>query len=253
VTKDRFLPLNVLFLAAGFGTRLGKTGEKTAKGLFRNANGQTITDLLIKDLWQFPFIKDYALVTNQRFYQQYQDHFNQNYPNLKIKIINDGANSPKNRLGAIADLILALDVLNWWNKNVLVLPSDRNPGSILAKLIQFAQKHPLAFNTVLRITDKSEIKNKRGCAVINEQNEITDFVEKPANPPSNLASVPFYIFPKKSLALVKKYKNSGGNMDAPGNLIPWLLENNFPVYAYVTKEEALDIGTLEELAEFQKN
>jgi len=265
VTNPNSLLLNVLFLAAGFGTRLGETGKKTAKGLFKNGVGQTIIDLLIKDLKQFSFIKDYALVTNNHFYQQYQNHRDQNYPTLNLKIINDGANNPENRLGAIADLILALNTLNWWDKNVLVLPSDTTANSILPKFIKFSQQHPNSFNTVLKVTTKEKIKNKRGCGIIDQHNCMTDFVEKPSDPPSNLASVPFYVYSQKSLKLLKKYKvnrearegtlgyqQSNKNMDAPGNIIPWLLENNFPVHVYITEEKTIDIGSLEELKKFQK-
>ncbi len=250
--KRDLLPLQALLLAAGYGTRLKEVGQKTAKGLFKNQQQLSITDLTLQQLQQLPQIKQVALVTNNRFACQYREHLDQAHPNHDIQILNDGSNQPKNRLGSLGDLVFALKQLEWWQDNVLVLPSDRTPEHIIPNLIQLFQQHPKAFITCVSKDSKQKIKNKSGCAQLNSQQQIISFEEKPAKPKSNYRALPFYIFPPQALELLQQYQKAGNNMDAPGNIIPWLISCDFPVYAYTTKKISFDIGSLEELALFKQ-
>lgn len=244
--------LNALILAAGYGTRLKKIGEKTAKGLFKNCQNFTILDLIILKLSKNQAIKQIALVTNNRFYHQYKDHLSSNYPKIKITIINDGSTQPENRLGSLGDLHFAVDQLNWWNKNLLVLPSDRTPENIISALISDFKNDFSSFFVGVIKESKERIKNKSGCAVLNQYNQIVEFVEKPKNPKSDYLALPFYIFPSQALVLLKEYKTQKNNMDSPGNIVPWLISQKFPVKACLTERKSFDIGNLEELSSFQK-
>jgi glucose-1-phosphate thymidylyltransferase len=243
--------LYAIILAAGYGTRLKDKGKKTPKGLFKNKQDLSITDMAISQLMRYEAISKIALITNQRFFKQYRNHLTAKYPELNIKIINDGSTQPENRLGSLGDLFFALEELGWWDKNLLVLPSDRTPENIISHLILLFKKTPNSFITCVAQEPKEKIKNKSGCAVLNKQQQIIDFEEKPLSPKSNLRAIPFYIFPQTSLALLKKYRDKGQNMDSPGNIIPWLLKNKFPVQAHVTHKNSFDIGDLQELASFQ--
>jgi glucose-1-phosphate thymidylyltransferase len=244
-------PLNILFLAAGYGTRLKKIGEQTPKGLFKNSKNTSITDMIVGCLKKIPQIQDWALVSNNRFFENYQDYFSQNYPQLKIRILNDGTNNPEERLGSLGDLVFVLDELNWWDKSVLVLASDRTPEGIIPHLVKLYNQHPDCFITCVAQQSKEIIANRSGCAELDSNQQIISFEEKPAQPKSNYQAIPFYIFPQKSLKLLKKYHQSNKNMDAPGNIIPWLLQHNFPVYAHITNKTSIDIGNLEDLKKFR--
>ncbi len=85
----------------------------------------------------------------------------------------------------------------------------------------------------------------------DEEMKIKEFVEKPENPESNLASMGIYIFNWK---ILKKYMNeninAGKNMDDFGqNVIPAFLDAKEKVYAYPFKGYWKDVGTLESLWE----
>jgi len=245
--------LSALILAAGYGTRLKEVGEKTAKGLFKNKQSLSILDLILKKLLAQTTVENIALVTNDRFYQQYNNHLKINYPSAQIKLINDHSTHPNNRLGSLGDLHFAVNKLDWWDKNLLVLPSDRTPEDIVSGIIVDFLKQPTAFYVAVNKSSKEKIKNKSGCAVLNENLQIISFDEKPENPQSDYLALPFYIFPKTALSLLNQYKTENNNMDSPGNIVPWLIANDFPVYAHITNKKSFDIGDLLELKEYQDN
>ena len=99
-------------------------------------------------------------------------------------------------------------------------------------------------NAVIDVKDQNIIKNKLGCVILRKD-RIINFIEKPDQPASTITSIPFYIFPKKSLVLIKKYLKEGNNPDAPGSIIPWLM-NKIACYGFlVNKGSYYDVGTTE--------
>ena len=85
----------------------------------------------------------------------------------------------------------------------------------------------------------------------NEDSSIYEFEEKPANPKSNLASMGVYIFDWKMLkGYFEEVDNNGANYDDFGkNLIPKMLEDQIPLFAYPFKGYWRDVGTIESLWE----
>ena len=85
----------------------------------------------------------------------------------------------------------------------------------------------------------------------NEDSSIYEFEEKPANPKSNLASMGVYIFDWKMLkGYFEEVVNNGANYDDFGkNLIPKMLEDQIPMFAYPFKGYWRDVGTIESLWE----
>lgn len=85
----------------------------------------------------------------------------------------------------------------------------------------------------------------------NEDSSIYEFEEKPANPKSNLASMGVYIFDWKMLkGYFEEVDNNGVNYDDFGkNLIPKMLEDQIPMFAYPFKGYWRDVGTIESLWE----
>ena len=84
-----------------------------------------------------------------------------------------------------------------------------------------------------------------------ETDQITEFVEKPPVPESNLASMGIYIFNWKLLRklLLADMKNPESNHDFGKDIIPTLLADNKRLFAYRFKGYWKDVGTIDSLWE----
>ena len=83
-----------------------------------------------------------------------------------------------------------------------------------------------------------------GIMITDENNRITDFEEKPANPRSNLASMGIYIFNWKTLKEALIAKASQPNLDFGKHVIPYCHDQGAPMYAYEFNGYWKDVGTL---------
>ena len=84
-----------------------------------------------------------------------------------------------------------------------------------------------------------------------ETDRITEFVEKPPVPESNLASMGIYIFNWKLLRklLLADMKNPDSNHDFGKDIIPTLLGDEKRLFAYRFKGYRKDVGTIDSLWE----
>ena len=96
-----------------------------------------------------------------------------------------------------------------------------------------------------------EEASRFGIVVTDEDNRITEFEEKPAEPKSNLASMGIYIFNWKLLRkkLVADMKDPDSNHDFGKDIIPTLLNDGKKLYAYKFKGYWKDVGTIDSLWE----
>jgi glucose-1-phosphate thymidylyltransferase len=82
--------------------------------------------------------------------------------------------------------------------------------------------------------------------VLDENNRVLEFAEKPQEPKSAWGVPPLYLYPRETLPRIHDYLANGGNPDAPGHFVEWLSRAE-PVYAYKMNGNVLDIGNLESL------
>jgi len=89
-----------------------------------------------------------------------------------------------------------------------------------------------------------EEASRFGIMITDDNRQIIDFEEKPANPRSNLASMGIYIFNWKTLkeALVKMADQPA--LDFGKHVIPYCREKGAPMYAYEFTGYWKDVGTL---------
>lgn len=100
--------------------------------------------------------------------------------------------------------------------------------------------------TVSVIEVPMEEASRFGIMSVDEEDRITKFTEKPAEPDSNLASMGVYIFSWKVLrkALLEDHDDPGSDHDFGKNIIPKLLAEGKKLSAYRFKGYWRDVGTV---------
>ena len=89
-----------------------------------------------------------------------------------------------------------------------------------------------------------EEASRFGILIADENKQITEFEEKPANPRSNLASMGIYIFSWKVLKEALIELSEQQNCDFGKHVIPYCFEQNKRLFAYEYNGYWKDVGTL---------
>ncbi|MBI4394733.1 MAG: nucleotidyltransferase family protein [Candidatus Omnitrophica bacterium] len=232
--------MNVIFLCAGYATRLYPLTENRPKPLLQVA-GKTLLDHLLEKLEPIPSLEKAILVSNGRFYRHFCKWRETVQHKIAITVINDGTEDPAHRLGAIQDLKLALN--SECATDVLVLAGDNLFDAELLPFVSFAEsKSPLPVVGVYDVQDKT-LAQKYGLIKTDSSGKITAFFEKPKNPQTTLASMGIYYFPKETLTYIDRYLEENQNPDAPGYYIKWLAEET-NVFVFPFRGSWFDIGDL---------
>lgn len=232
-----------IILAAGYGTRLGPLGEKTPKALLP-VKGRPVINYLLAQLAAIG-ITQILLVTNDRFHGAFLDWLDlagDALP-LPVTIINDGTTAPENRLGAVRDIALALDNLPE-PCDVFVSASDNLYTGDLSCLLQrfHEKKDPVA--ALIKQTDPA-VLTRSGVGQVDDTGRLIAFVEKPKQPPSQLAAAPLYVYPADIRRDIDIFlADDSQNHDAPGYLVSFLVSQR-TVWGEVLGGVRHDIGNLE--------
>ena len=240
--------MKAMILAAGCGTRLVHIAKYIPKA-FMKINNKPIINYIIDKINEIPEINQIIVITNNKFYsvfEEWQQHIQQEKGNEKtITIVNDNTNSNEERLGALGDLIFALDKINV--DDILVLASDNLFDFNLKELTENKGRDAVGVYEL----PKEIIKGKYGVVETDGNGKMIGFQEKPEMPKTNLASTGIYLFKKETLPLIRKYANGGHSLEGPGKLLEWLYKEK-DVYAHIFKGKWFDIGSLEELEKAKK-
>jgi len=233
--------LKALILAAGYGTRVYPLTMDLPKALLPVA-GKPVINYLVEEIEQTGRVDDIFVVTNNKFFDQFEDWMQQLDVRMGIEILNDGTDYNENRLGAIGDIALTIEKANL-KDNLLVAASDNIFGFSFKKLCRFYEEQQTDCITVRVLEDVRKLRTT-GVAELDDAFRVISFTEKPESPRSNLACPPVYIFRNDTLPLIGEYLRRGGNPDAPGFFIEWLVGQK-PVHAFQFDEPRYNIGDLE--------
>lgn len=233
--------MKCIVLAAGYATRLYPLTRNRPKPLLPVADVPILEHILHK-VERVGQVDRICIVTNDRFYEQFESWLEQYDSPKEIRIINDGTTDNDNRLGAIADIRFALDHEHIQD-DILVMAGDNLFDFELTDFVDFFHEVGHDCITVHELDDEEALK-KTGVVEIDERGKVLSFEEKPEYPRSNLAAPPIYLYRSETLGAIQTYLDEGGNPDAPGHFIPWLITQK-DVYAYQFEGSRYDIGTHE--------
>lgn len=232
--------MKAIVLAGGFSTRLYPLTEYFPKALLP-IGGKAILSYTLDQLVRIKLIDGIALISNHRYSGIFKPWLRAEY-GKKIRLFDNMVSNPEQRFGSIGDLLYVLTHTGW-HDDIIVVASDTLTSLSLSEFISFFGKHRGIVTAVYKTSDPSIIAGKLGCAIIDGA-KLVAFVEKPEIPQSPYTGVPFYIFPREVLSLIRQYFDEGNASDAPGSILPWLL-TKVPAFAFDVSGYYYDVGTLE--------
>jgi glucose-1-phosphate adenylyltransferase len=128
---------------------------------------------------------------------------------------------------------------------VLILSGDHIYEMNYDAMIAFHRDHGAAA-TLATISVPLAEASRFGIIGMDDNYRVTSFVEKPANPPSNRANMGVYLFNMDVLdrALWEDHQRKDSSHDFGKDILPRLVRDNQPLYAYPYSGYWVDVGTI---------
>ena len=234
-----------IVIAAGYATRLGELTKNFPKPLLKIGNN-TILGRMLDDIDAIPDIDEHIIITNHKFAHIFNEWKDQQAYTKTITIIDDGTETNDTRLGAVCDLLFAMDKLQI-DDDLLVVAADNLLFFSFRDFVDFAKAKG---TSCIICHDQPSIQKlqRTGVVVLDENNKVLNMEEKPEHPKSHWAVPPFYIYKKHDLDLVRHSVENGCGKDAPGNLAHYMVEHTvmhaWPM-AGTGENLRFDIGSLD--------
>jgi glucose-1-phosphate adenylyltransferase len=129
---------------------------------------------------------------------------------------------------------------------VLILSGDHIYEMDYDVLIQY-HREKRAAATICTITVPLDEASRYGIVDVNDDYSVRSFIEKPENPPGNLANMGVYVFSYPVLERMLKEDHDLGNSnhDFGKDILPRMVEEGMGVYAYPYGGYWIDVGTVE--------
>ena len=159
-----------------------------------------------------------------------------------MTIIDDGTSSNETRLGAVCDLLFAMEQLQI-DDDMLVVAADNLLFFSFQEFVDFAREK--GTSCIMCHEEPSIEKLQRtGVVELDDQMKVLGMEEKPEVPKSHWAVPPFYIYLRRDLDLVRHSVENGCGKDAPGNLAHYMVEHT-TMHAWPMSAGRFDIGSLD--------
>ena len=232
--------MDCLLLAAGYATRLYPLTERMPKPLLK-VKGKFILDWIVDDVDRLDRVNRFVVVSNHKYYKNFLDWKADKKTKADIVVLDDGTESNETRLGAVADIALAVDRLSL-HEDLLVAAGDNVLDFSLGRLLDYfdQKKAPCVMRYY---EDNPAVLKKGGVMEVNDCDQAVSMEEKPERPKANWLIPPFYCYPKETLPMIAQGIRAGCQTDAPGSFFAWLCKQR-PVYAMKMPGKRYDIGDL---------
>lgn len=251
--------MKCVVIAAGYATRLGELTKNFPKPLLKIGEN-TIMGKMLDDIDKIPDITEHVIITNHKFAPIFEEWaktntdlsdttdnpLNPNYPCSKYKksitIVDDGTETNETRLGAVCDLLFAMEKLSI-DDDLLVVAADNLLFFSFQEFVDFAKEKG---TSCIMCHEQLSIEKlqRTGVVELDAANKVLGMEEKPQQPKSHWAVPPFYIYLKKDLDLVRHSVENGCGKDAPGNLAHYMVEHT-TMHAWPMSAGRFDIGSLD--------
>ena len=234
-------------LAAGYATRLYPLTENFPKPLLE-IEGTSIIDRLISDVDAIDKIDEHIIVCNHKFLPNFEKWASESNYTKTVTVLDDGSVENENRLGAVRDLLFAIETKQLHNDDLLVIAADNVLDFSFRGFVDyFKEKHTSLIMTHYE-PDMAALQ-RTGVIAIDSNDRVLEMQEKPREPKSHYAVPPFYIYKKNDIKYIQECISEGCNTDAPGSLVIAMLTKTV-FHTWHMTGKRYDIGTLESYLNF---
>ena len=273
--------MKCVIIAAGYATRLGELTKNFPKPLLKIGEN-TILGRMLDDIDLISEIDEHVIITNHKFAPIFEewvkanmnltnntnresnaDHTDQTDNKIReiceirvqkekaslcskwrkpITIVDDGTETNETRLGAVCDLLFAMEKLSI-DDDLLVVAADNLLFFSFQEFVDFAKEKG---TSCIMCHEQPSIEKlqRTGVVELDAEMRVLGMEEKPQVPKSHWAVPPFYIYLKKDLELVRNSVANGCGKDAPGNLAHYMVEHT-TMHAWPMSAGRFDIGSLD--------
>ncbi len=237
--------MKTIVIAAGYATRLGELTRNFPKPLLKIGES-TILGRMLDDIDGIDEIDEHIIVTNHKFAPVFEEWARNQHYSKPVTIVDDGTQTNETRLGAVCDLLFAMDKLGI-DDDLLVVAADNLLFFSFADFVKFAREKDSSCIICHRQPSVEKLR-RTGVVVLDENHKVLNMEEKPQEPKTTWAVPPFYIYLKKDLDLVRNSVADGCGKDAPGNLAHYMCDHTlmhaWPM-AGTGENLRFDIGSLD--------
>ena len=239
-----------IVLAAGYATRLYPVTENFPKPLLE-VGGISILDRLISDIDAIDEVDEHIIVSNRKYLPHFEKWAAASRYTKSISIIDDGSIENESRLGAVRDLVLAIETKQLYDDDLLVIAADNLLTFSFRGFIDYFKEKQTSLIMTYYEPDAT-VLSRFGVISINSNNKVLEMQEKPCNPKSHYLAPPFYIYKKSDVKLIQECVSEGCKTDAPGSLVQSMLSKTI-FYAWSMPGKRFDIGTLDTYNQLKDN
>ena len=279
--------MKTIVIAAGYATRLYPLTENFPKPLLEIGKS-TILDRMLDDIDTIPEIDEHIVVTNHKFagiFEEWAKHRHAQFDHSRhsgldftrhsgldstrhsgldpesqtpdqvrgddknIRILDDGTTTNETRLGAVRDLVLAIETFSI-DEDILVVAADNILDFSFRGFVEAF--HSKGTSMIMCHHEPELYKLQRtGVIAVDADMRVLLMQEKPQEPVSHLAVPPFYIYRKEDLPLIRSAIANGCGADAPGNLAHYLVDRT-AIHAWMMPAGRFDIGSLDTYEEAKR-
>jgi mannose-1-phosphate guanylyltransferase len=229
--------MKTFFLAAGEGRRLRPLTNTTPKCLVP-INGKPLLTIWLQHCFKHG-ISD-VLINLNHLHEQVKSFIDNNDFSVNVTTVYE-----KRLLGS-AGTVAVNQPFVAGERDFFIIYADNLTNVDLEEMLQFHRHRHSLFTMGLFRTDKPE---EKGIVALDKKSLITDFIEKPSQPRSNLANAGIYIARQELYTYLPDHLSGGDSLDFGFDILPKLVGN---MYGYVIEEFFLDIGTPETYQKAQK-
>lgn len=230
-----------IVIAAGYATRLGELTKNFPKPLLKIGES-TILGRMLDDIDGIPEIDEHIIITNHKFAPIFEEwKAAQNYTK-PVTIVDDGTETNETRLGAVCDLLYAMEKLKI-DDDMLVVAADNLLFFSFQEFVNFAKEKGTSCIMCHEQPELAKLQ-RTGVVELDAEMKVQGMEEKPQVPKSHWAVPPFYIYKKRDLDVVRHSVENGCGKDAPGNLAHYMVEHTV-MHAWKMSAGRFDIGSLD--------